>query len=84
MAGFGHRISPPPGRRTSHAFRFPPAGGWSGRFGKSPHERRGGPLELEVDLWEEVRKLLPLLEACEELEPGEANDQNGEGCPRPV
>jgi hypothetical protein len=48
------------------------------------HERRGGPLELEIDLWEEVRKLLPLLEACEELEPRDPDDQNGEGCPRPV
>ena len=47
-------------------------------------ERRGGTLELEIDLWEEVRKLLPLLEACEELEPRDQGDQNGEGCPRPV
>ena len=41
-------------------------------------------MEVEIDLWEEVRKLLPLLEACEELEPRDPDDQNGEGCPRPV
>ena len=45
-----------------------------------------GPLEIEIDLWEEVRRLLPLLEACEQIEgtdPGLPADQNGDGCPRP-
>lgn len=56
----------------------------AGRFGKSPHEWRGGALEAEIDLWEEVRRLLPLLEACEEIEPREADDQNGADACRPV
>lgn len=35
-------------------------------------------MEIELDLWAEVRRLLPLLEACEEIEPGEVGeDQNG-------
>ena len=48
------------------------------------HERRGGPLEVEIDLWEEVRKLLPLLEACEEIKPREPGDQNGAEACSPV
>jgi hypothetical protein len=45
-----------------------------------------GTLEIEIDLSEEVRRLLPLLEACEQIEgtaPGLPMDQNGDGCPRP-
>jgi hypothetical protein len=45
-----------------------------------------GPLEIEIDLWEEVRRLLPLLEACEQIEgipPGLPADQNGDDCPSP-
>jgi hypothetical protein len=56
----------------------------AGRFGKSPRERCGGALEVEIDLWAEVRRLLPLLEACEEIEPREPDDQNGAEACRPV
>jgi hypothetical protein len=48
------------------------------------HERRCGPLEVEIDLWDEVRRLLPLLEACEEIELRELDDQNGAEACRPV
>ena len=56
----------------------------AGRFGKSPRKRCGGALEVEIDLWEEVRRLLPLLEACEEIELQEPDDQNGAEACRPV
>ena len=56
----------------------------AGRFGKPPRERCGGALEVEIDLWEEVRRLLPLLEACEEIKPQELDDQNGAEECRPV
>ena len=41
-------------------------------------------MDVEIDLWEEVRKLLPLLEACEEIEPREPGDQNGAEACSPV
>jgi hypothetical protein len=42
-------------------------------------------VEIDLDLMEEVRRLLPLLEACEEIEPGESGeDQNGAEPCRPV
>lgn len=42
-------------------------------------------MEIELDLWEEVRRLLPLLEACEEIEPVDpGEDQNGAETCRPV
>lgn len=43
-------------------------------------------MEIEVDLWEEVRRLLPLLEACEEIEPTAAatDEDQGMGLCRPV
>ena len=56
----------------------------AGRFGKSPRERCGAALEVEIDLWAEVCRLLPLLEACEEIKPREQDDQNGAEACRPV
>lgn len=63
-----------------HAVRFPAA--IASRKASGPCRAA---VEIDLDLMEEVRRLLPLLEACEEIEPGESGEnQNGAEPCRPV